>query len=125
MQLSDMINEVYSITNRPDLVGETLSTIRASTLKMHHTDFYYKDLQQSQLTLQQADYVGVFDTSLLQRYRAMKFIRKWYPTGFNTTTQQYTGVGGKRLEQIDSDLIFDSWQRTTGCLLHCWSLCES
>ena len=111
MQLSDMITEVYSLTNRPDLVAETLSALKTATLQMHHKDFWYKDLQQATLQLQQADYVGVFDTSLLQRYRAMKFIRKWYPTGINSVTLQSTGVGGPRLTQIDPDSIFDSYAR--------------
>lgn len=111
MNLAEIQAEVYSLTNRPDLVGDTLVAIRAATLKMHHTDFYYKDLCEAVLTLQSAEYVNSFETSLLANYRSMAFIRAWYPTGINLQTGQTTGKAGVKLTPIDFNSVLDSYGR--------------
>lgn len=111
MTLNEMIAEVYTVTKRPDLVSDTLTALRASTLKMHHVDYFYKDILQSVVTLAAADYVGVFDTSLLTKYRSMKFIRKWYPTGTNIQTLLATGKAGLRMARADVDAVIDGYGR--------------
>lgn len=111
MNLAEIQAEVYSLTNRPDLVGDTLVAIRAATLKMHHTDFYYKDICEAVLNLQTASYVNSFETSLLANYRAMAFIRKWYPEGIDLQTGQATGRAAAKLTPVDFNSVMDSYGR--------------
>ena len=111
MNLAQLQQEVYALTNRPDLVPETLSAIKAATLKCHHSDFFYKDLQTAQLTLATADFTNQFDTAALLRYRAMSYIRKWYPTGVSVQTLLPTGKPGSFLTPISTDEVLDSYQR--------------
>lgn len=111
MTFTELLAEVYTLTNRPDLTADSTTALRAATLKMHHSDFYFKDVQQAILTLQVADYTNIFDTSLCLRYRSMKFIRKWYPTGVNVQTQEATGSPGKFLAAKDVNEILDSYSR--------------
>lgn len=77
MTLSELITEVYAITNRPDLVTQTSSAVRAATLKIHQSDFYYKDIKEQGIAFttplyeQQLDY-----RTLLPYFRAIKYLRK-------------------------------------------------
>ena len=34
----------HTITNRPDLINETKLAVKAATLKIHQSDYYYRDL---------------------------------------------------------------------------------
>lgn len=101
--LTSLVNDVYTLTNRPDLVGETLLAVRNATLKAHNIDFYYKDLFETGV---------VFDASLTQqsleykvlipRWRAFKYLRK--------CDSQNNPLG--MIELITPDSIFDSYQVT-------------
>lgn len=111
MNLTELQAEIYSLTNRPDLVADTLVAIRAATLKAHHSDFYYKDCQQAVLQLQTPDFVNTFDTTLLLRYRSMAFLRKWYPSGINVQTGLPSGKAGKFLTARGIADVLDSYGR--------------
>lgn len=82
MTLTELQQEVYTLTNRPALVAETLTAVRAATLKLHQIDYFYKDLIEQGVVfaapayLQQLDYRSVFP-----RWRALKYIRKTDATG--------------------------------------------
>ena len=82
MTLSELQQEVYILTNRPALVAETLTAIRAATLNLHHLDYFYKDLFETGVSfgteahLQQIEY-----RTLVPRYRSLKYIRKTDSTG--------------------------------------------
>lgn len=75
---SELCADVYTITNRPDLVAETKLAVRQATLKMHQSDFYPKDMAETGI---------VFDTSktkqsltyrdIFPRWRAFKYLRKY------------------------------------------------
>lgn len=101
MTLTELQNEVYLITNRPDLAGRTQSAIRAATLKLHQTDFYYKDLFETGIAfsaaanLQQLEY-----RTLIPNWRTLKYIRK---SDVNSTDS------GKFLEIITPELVLDSY----------------
>lgn len=82
MTLTELQNEVYAITNRPDLVGRTQSAIRAATLKLHQSDFYYKDLFETGIVFSTAAYLQQLEyRTLIPRWRALKYIRKSDVTG--------------------------------------------
>lgn len=73
----DIVQDVYALTNRPDLETETEYAVRSSTLKLHHTDFYSKDLYETGIEFpalsyrQQLDYISV-----VPNLRAFKYVRK-------------------------------------------------
>jgi hypothetical protein len=83
MTLAELIAEVYTITNRPDLVAQTLTAVRSATLKIHQSDYYYKDIFETgiqfvnSLYLQQIDY-----RTIVPRWRSLKYLRKTDITGY-------------------------------------------
>lgn len=83
MNFTELLNEVYSLTNRPDLTSLSISAIKAATLKMHQTDFYSKDIAELQITLgSSAKYIYSFDyISAVPNLRALKYVRKLDSTG--------------------------------------------
>jgi hypothetical protein len=77
MTLTELITEVYELTNRSDLVAETLSAIKAATLKAHRTDFYSKDIYETGISFDAANYKQSLDyVSLFSNFRAFKYLRK-------------------------------------------------
>lgn len=112
MTLAELLAEVYALTNRPDLSAESTSAIKAALLKMHHVDFFYKDLQAALVSLPGTDFVASFETSLLPRFRAMKFIRKWYATSLNTQVwPAANGMAGPFLTLKEPSDILSSYGR--------------
>jgi hypothetical protein len=82
MTLTELQQEVYTLTNRPDLVAETLSAVRAATLKLHQSDYYYKDIYETGISFPTAAYLQQIDYRfLIPRYRSLKYIRKTDSTG--------------------------------------------
>ena len=101
---SALLDEVYTITNRPDLVGETTSALKAATLKMHHTDFYAKDLYETGVLFPIADYQQQFQyKQIIPLYRSFKYAR--------VTDPSTTPVGLKQFfEMISIDNSLDSYK---------------
>lgn len=101
--LASLTADVYTLTNRPDLVGVTALAIRAATLKAHGSDYYYKDLLETgiqfdnSLAQQSIEY-----KTLVPRWRALKYIRK-----YDYTTPP--GTPGKFLETITPEQVLDSY----------------
>lgn len=85
MTLNELIAEVYTITNRPDLVAQTLTAVRSATLKLHQSDYYYKDLRETGVSFTSAEYVQQIDyRTLFPKWRALKYIRKTDAAGTDT-----------------------------------------
>jgi hypothetical protein len=77
MDLTELRNEVYTLTNRPDLVAETLSAVRAATLFCHNFDYFPKDLFETGLDLGTEAYYQTLEyRTVLPRWRALKYVRK-------------------------------------------------
>jgi len=82
MTLNELIAEVYTLTNRPDLVAQTLTAVRAATLKLHQLDYFYKDIYETGVTFTSAEYLQQLEyRNLLPRWRSLKYIRKTDSTG--------------------------------------------
>lgn len=81
-----LLNDVYTITNRPDLVAETSYAVRAATLKLHQSEFYPRDLKESAVRFSVAGYFQTISyATLFPRFRALSYARKFEagePTGF-------------------------------------------
>jgi hypothetical protein len=102
MTLNELIAEVYTITNRPDLVAQTLTAVRSATLKMHQSDYYYKDLREQGVSFTSALYVQQIEyRTLFPKWRALKYIRKTDVTG----TEQ-----GKFLDIIVPENVLDDYK---------------
>lgn len=75
---SELVNDVYTITNRPDLVAETKLAVKQATLKMHHSDYYPKDIYESGITFDSVDYIQSLQyKTLIPRWRTFKYLRKY------------------------------------------------
>ena len=81
MTFNELLQEVYAITNRPDLIPESKMAIKAATLKAHQSDFYSKDIYEQYVTLgDTAAYLWSLDyISLISNLRAFKYVRKLDP----------------------------------------------
>jgi hypothetical protein len=102
MTLTELISEVYTITNRPDLVSQTLTAVRSATLKLHQSDYYYKDLREQGVSFLSAEYVQQIEyRTLFPKWRALKYIRKTDITG----TEQ-----GKFLEVVTPESVLDDYK---------------
>jgi hypothetical protein len=102
--LTSLVNDVYSLTNRPDLVGETLLAVRNATLKAHNTDYYYKDLFESGISFDfPSSQQSLEYKKLIPRWRALKYIRKCSIDSNGNSTP--TGF----LEIISPDNVLDSY----------------
>lgn len=77
MTFDELVIEVYGITNRPDLVAETASAIRAATLKAHKSDFYSKDIHETGIEFESASFRQSLDyISLITNFRSLKYLRR-------------------------------------------------
>jgi hypothetical protein len=77
MTLTELQAEVYTLTNRPDLVAQTLTAVRAATLKAHQADYYWKDLFETGVSFDSALFLQSLDyRTLIPLFRSMKYIRK-------------------------------------------------
>lgn len=104
MTLAELIAEVYTITGRPDRVAETLSAVKSATLKVHQSDYYYKDMFEGGLDFQSTSYVQALDyRQLLPKFRALKYLRKYDPD---------TGTMGKELDIVVPENVLDDYKIT-------------
>ena len=82
MTLTELINEVYTLTNRPGLVAETLTAVRSATLKLHQLDYFYKDMFETGVAFLTPAFVQQIEYRLLiPKWRSLKYLRKTDSTG--------------------------------------------
>lgn len=94
-----LLDDVYTLTNRSDLVAETTVAVRVATLKLHQSDFYPRDLVESRVQFSAADYFQALAyKSLFPGWRALSYARK-YESGAPTEV----------LEIISPTNILDSY----------------
>jgi len=104
-----LLDDVYIITNRPELEAETSSAIRLATLKAHHLDFYSRDMTEKVITFNEKKYKQSIDLySLANNYRAAKYLRLSDGEGDCTNTDD---IVGSFIEMITPDEILDSYGR--------------
>lgn len=77
MTFDELKQEIFNLTNRPDLESETESAIKAATLKAHQSDYYSKDIYETVLTTEDTGYIHSIDyPSAIPNFRSLKYIRK-------------------------------------------------
>jgi len=104
MNLAELTAEVYTITGRPDRVAETLTAVKAATLKAHQSDYYYKDIFETGVAFDSAEFIQQLDyRALLPLWRAIKYLRK-YDVSTTPTTP------GRFLDLIVPENVLDRYQ---------------
>lgn len=77
MTFTELLAEVYILTNRADLVDETKSAVKNATLRLHHTDYYAKDIFETGISFASSEYKHSLDIySLYSNFRAWKYIKR-------------------------------------------------
>lgn len=98
--LTSIISDVYTLTNRPDLVGETALAVRAATLKAHQSDDYIRDFKEQSIQFSSPDYFQSLDyKSVFPLWRKARYIR----------TSDFTGNPGAILTYIEPDKVVDNY----------------
>ncbi len=78
MTLTDLINDTYTITNRPDLVAETKLAVKKSTLKLHQLDYFPKDIFETGISWDPVAFIQSLDyKTLVPNWRTLKYLRKY------------------------------------------------
>lgn len=108
MNFAELVAEVKSITRRPDLEQRIMSAIQAATLKIHHMDFWYKDLIEVTVEFSDPQFISNFaPTDVIPRFRKAKYLRIWegdaagIPTRFLTPIQIENVLDGYGYQKSD------------------------
>jgi hypothetical protein len=98
---TDLLANVYTLTNRPDLVAETTLAIKAATLKLHRLDYFAKDLYEVELTFPTSSYFQTLVyASTVPLFRTAKYLRKYDAVGL---------TAGKELKAVPIEKVLDSY----------------
>lgn len=99
--LAQLAADVYSLTNRPDMVNETNLAIRSATLKAHQREFYFRDLFESGIQFSSAEFIQSFEPkTVFPLFRSIKYLRKYDSIG---------QTPGLLLSRITPDQVFDDY----------------
>lgn len=102
---SDLVDEVYDITLRPNLVSQTKSAVRAATLTAHHLDYFPKDMFETGLQFTTPDYVQSLDyKAVVPNWRAFKYLRK-----YDNTVEVGQDLTPKFFELITPEVALDGY----------------
>lgn len=101
MTFEELVEEVFILTNRRDLVAETESSVKAATLRMHKLDFFSRDIYETGIEFDSPQYRQSLDyITLVSNFRAIKYVR---------IVQDQNDEDGKLLEIITPDEVLDSY----------------
>jgi hypothetical protein len=101
MNLTELLQEVYGITNRPDLYSKTVSAIQSATLALHQSEFFPRDIHETGVQFDAPRFVQSWEyNTIYPRFRAVKYIRKSDAAGYGQ---------GKFLSVITPDQVVDSY----------------
>ena len=82
VSLASIVADVYTLTNRPDLVGETALAVKAAVIKAHQSDDYIKDFAEYSIAFSASDYFQSLDyKSVIPLWRKPRYIRKYDASG--------------------------------------------
>lgn len=103
--LSELCADVFTLTNRPDLVSETQLALRHATQKMHLIDFWTRDRAERFVAFSE---LGMNFTipvqSNFENWRKFAYIR---PFDLDTSTPK-----DRYINEITPDRIFDEFNRS-------------
>lgn len=101
MTFDELLEEVYIKTNRPDLEAETKSAVKAATLKAHRSDYFSKDIYETGVEFNDANYRQALDyATLITNFRAFKYFRR---------VENATDDNGIPMEILTPEALLDSY----------------
>jgi hypothetical protein len=101
MTYQEIFDEVKLLSKRFDIDDKIAIAIRMATLRLHRTDFYYRDLIEAQVYWTAADtIVDLNVVTWLYNYRSVQYVRYWDPD---------TLLLGKMLDPIDPRDVLDEY----------------
>ena len=110
MTYTEILDAVVSLTNREDMAAEIQTAIQASTLRVHQSDYYSRDVTEDTITLAGTDYLhSISIQAMFPRFRAVKYLRKWDPTGIDPISGLPTGLAGAFFDVLDPEAIMDTY----------------
>lgn len=122
--LPALLADVYSLTNRPDLVAESTVAVKAATLKAHQSDYYQRDIVTgSQVFANPTLLVQTFSITGLPRWRAWSYLQN-----FDPLVSPYQGSGAFVFDIIAPNDLIDqynvlkqntAWQAGTNLNIRC------
>ncbi len=72
------MSDVYTLTNRDDLVAETKLAVKMATLKMHQLDNFPKDIFETGISWSPVAFIQSLDyKTLIPNWRSFKYLRKY------------------------------------------------
>lgn len=112
MNYVDLVAEVVTLSGRPDLALTDIPLhLRAATLKMHQSDFYYLDIKEATLAFESSEYIQQFEvSSAFLRFRSLSYIRKYNPTGTDPVTALASGKATDFFDLLPPDGVLDSYK---------------
>lgn len=127
---ADLEQLVVDQTRRPEVPAITKSAIRNATLRAHHTDFFPRDLAETQLPFAVSSTAFYYDFPLiytsLDRLRSIKTLRMLDPANFVPTEQlefrevddlyQADGCRRPSIYTLQGDTLRIYAQRPTGLM---------
>ena len=105
---TELCNDVYTITSRPDLVAETKLAVKAATLKLHQVDYWYKDINEAAIQFTAADYTQQVELkSIFPLFRSLSYLRRFSLDSSNTSSG---GEAKEFYKIITPDNVVDSYR---------------
>lgn len=100
VSFAELVDDVYTLTNRPDLVGETALAIQAATLKAHQSDDYIYDFVEQSIVFDTSDYYQSLDyKSVFPLWRKARYIR----------ASDSLGAQGPKLSYLEPEKVVDEF----------------
>ena len=110
MTFDELVEEVFDLTNRPDLVAETESAVRAATIKAHQSDFFSKDIFETGIEFDVKSFRQSLDIiSFVTNFRALKYLRRVDPSQDTTDGIDATSATGAFFDIITIEETLDSY----------------
>lgn len=102
---SDVVDEVYTLTNRSDLSAETALCVKQATLDAHRSDLYPRDRTELQLTITPASSIWQIDIpASLPNWRKFSYLRP-----YDVTTASLAKIVIGRNDFLEPDAILDEY----------------
>lgn len=97
---AELLTDLYTITNKPNLISESTIAIRKATIEMHCVAFFSRDLVEGIATLDPAGYNHALPLFARMRGNSFEYLRK-----YDSVLQ----VGSEKLTHIEAADIFDAY----------------
>lgn len=101
VSFASLVSDVYSLTNRPDLVNETALAVRAATIRTHQSDDYIKDFQEFSIQFSSSEFIQSLDyKNVIPLWRKPRYIRKYDAVG---------STAGKFFSYVEPEEVIDGY----------------